>query len=144
MIRGRIIVKKWDVKETRVARALANQPGIRSTMFALAEEVAEGARKRFQRASKPPNVDYQRYLGQYWSAEPRAVAAQVKVKDVRDFPVASSRVPRSAPVVLVVADHPYSRTYEKGHDEFPQTNAMAGAIQASANRRPRALKRRDP
>jgi hypothetical protein len=144
MIRGKITVKKWDIKEDRVARALTNQPGIRSTMFALAEEVAEGTRRRLSSATKPSHINYQRYQGFYWSANPTAVAAQVKVKDIRDFPITSSRVPRTAPVVLVVADHPYSHTYEKGLDGFPQTNAMQGAIQASANRRPRRLKRRSP
>lgn len=144
MIRGKIVVRKWKIEAPVVARVLASNPRIRSTIFALAEEVAEGTRRRFQRAVRPGKVNYSRYRGQYWSAAPTAVAKGVGVKDIKDFPITTATVPRSAPVALVVADHPYSVTYEKGHDEFPQVNAMRGALQASANRRPRRLKLRKP
>jgi hypothetical protein len=139
LIKGRIVVKKWDVDPQKVAAALAQQPSIRGTLVALAQEVAEGTQKRMANASKPQKIVYEKYLGVRWSAEPTAVAKGIKYKDIIDETTAQGY---TMPVALVIADHPYSVTYEKGHDEFPNTNAMAGALQASANRRPKALSRR--
>lgn len=141
-IKGKITVHKWAFNAGQVSQLLAADPGIRASLVGLAEMVAEGTAKRFSRAKPPNPVVYEKYLGHYWSADPGRVAKEVKVKDIGTFPTSGGQG-RVIPVALVVADHPYSVTYEKGLDEFPQVNAMAGAIQAVANRSPR-LKVRKP
>lgn len=152
-ISGRIRIKRWKVDNRKVARVLANDPTVQASLMGYGKEIARRTELRMSKAHAPKKIQNPRYQGHYWAFKPQAVVRNIKTgaplirlkpgAEVLVFGTkAGPAVAGVIPVALVVADHPFSRSYEFGLDEFPQVGAMGAAITAIANSHPRRLKRR--
>lgn len=139
-VKARIKVRSWKINERKLASVLANDPKIRAKLESYAQEVVTRAGKRMNWRSPPRKVVYERYKGQYWSADPKRVVSGMGVKKTKTFP--TKKGVGDIPVALIVFDHPYSRTYEYGEDEFPKVGAFSAALTATANSKGKQLKRR--
>ena len=132
-IRGRIEVHSWHPNPRAIGEMLVRDPGVKSTLLGLADEIANEAKKTLNGMGSTPagKPVYVKHLGKFWSAQPTAVAKQISVKDqTKPFPVrapiaGNTRITR---VAIVVCDHPYSFPYQFGTMGIRATQFLLQAI----------------
>jgi hypothetical protein len=133
-IKGTIKIKSWKPDGPQLLKQLAKDPRTKPLLNGLAQQIVDETLRRFPKGSSPPpNMQYERINGIYWSAAPDAVSKMFEVKDgTRTFGSKRGEIR----VALVINNHPYSLSYEIGNGVIPASRAMGSAVRAVAARNP--------
>lgn len=135
-IRGTITVTTFRPNAQRLGYHMAQLPGTKAMLLGVANAVAAEAQSNLSSLGRPGSkVIYPSYRGHRWSAQPGAVARQVRVKDATEvFRLGAPSVRRAGytRVALVVADHPYSWPYEFGGMGIRSSAFMRSAVRRVA------------